>query len=316
MLIGLIDVDGHRFPNLALMRISAWHKANGDSVEWWMGDLFHYDRVYISKVFSFSPDVPDPVNCDEVIRGGTGYCITVGDGREVFDKTKNTSLPPEVETMRPDYTIYPQYDFAISMTSRGCPRGCSFCHVAAKEGRCSVKVANVSDFWNGQKRIEVLDPNIVACRDKRELFHQYMETGAQIVFNQGLDIRLMNDEDLDDINHMRVKDLHFAWDNPKDDLEPRFEWFARNFRRKSNIGIVYVLTNFGSRMEENLHRIYVLRDLGYDPYVMIYNKPEAPQDILDLQRWCNNKIIFKKVPVFEKYIPHRKFGGAKMEVQE
>lgn len=302
MTVGLIDVDGHRFPNLALMRISAWHKANGDSVEWWMGDLFHYDRVYISKVFSFTPDVTDPVNCDEVVRGGTGYCITVEGGREVFDKTKNTSLPPEIEAMRPDYTIYPQYDFAISMTSRGCPRGCSFCHVAAKEGRCSVKVANVSDFWNGQKRIEVLDPNIVACRDKRELFHQYRATGAQIVFNQGLDIRLMDDEDLDDINHMRIKDLHFAWDNPKDDLKPRFEWFAGKFRRKGNIGMVYVLTNFGSSMEENLHRIYVLRDLGYDPYVMIYNKKEADQELINLQRWCNNKFVFGKAPDFADYV--------------
>lgn len=302
MIVGLIDVDGHRFPNLALMRISAWHKANGDSVEWWMGDLFHYDRVYISKVFSFTPDVTDPVNCDEVIRGGTGYCISVEGGREVFDKAKNTSLPPEIEAMRPDYTIYPQYDFAISMTSRGCPRGCSFCHVAAKEGRCAVKVANVSDFWNGQKRIEVLDPNIVACRDKRELFHQYRETGVQIVFNQGLDIRLMNDEDLDDINNMRIKDLHFAWDNPKDDLQPRFEWFAGKFRRKGNIGMVYVLTNFGSSMDENLHRIYVLRDLGYDPYVMIYNKNEADQELINLQRWCNNKFVFGKTPDFADYV--------------
>lgn len=307
MTIGLIDVDGHRFPNLALMRISAYHKSQGDLVEWWLGDLVHYDRVYISKVFSFTPDVLDPVNCDEVIRGGTGYCISVEDGREVFDKSRNTSLPAEIEKMRPDYSIYPQYNFAVAMTSRGCPRGCAFCHVAAKEGRCSVKVADVSDFWNGQKHIEVLDPNIVACRDKRELFQQYRETGAQIVFNQGLDIRLMNDEDLDDINHMRIKDLHFAWDNPREDLEPRFEWFAKNFRRRTNIGMVYVLTNFGSSMEENLHRIYVLRDLGFDPYVMIYNKPEAPQDILDLQRWCNNKIIFKKTPVFEKYIPNRRF---------
>lgn len=307
MTVGMIDVDGHRFPNLALMRISAYHKSKGDLVEWWLGDLVHYDRVYISKVFSFTPDVPDPVNCDEVIRGGTGYCISVEEGREVFDKNRNISLPAEIEKMRPDYSIYPQYNFAVAMTSRGCPRGCAFCHVAAKEGRCSVKVADVSDFWNGQKRIEVLDPNIVACRDKRELFQQYRETGAQIVFNQGLDIRLMNDEDLDDINHMRIKDLHFAWDNPKDDLEPRFEWFAKNFRRRTNIGMVYVLTNFGSSMEENLHRIYALRDLGFDPYVMIYNKPEAPQDILDLQRWCNNKIIFKKTPVFEKYIPNRRF---------
>ena len=300
MNIGLIDVDGHNFPNLALMKISAYHKAQGDNVEWWWG-FGQYDRVYMSKVFSFSQDVPDPINATEVIRGGTGYCISLEDGIEVFDKAKNNSLPPEMEKCFPDYSIYPQYDFAVAMTSRGCPRGCSFCHVGAKEGRCAVKVADVSDFWNGQKRIEVLDPNITACREKRDLFRQYRETGAQIVFNQGLDIRLINDDDIADINAMRIKDLHFAWDNPKDDLEGKFKYFADNFRRKSNIGMVYVLTNFNSTMEENLYRIYTLRDMGYDPYVMVYDKQNAPKDIRRLQRWCNNKIIFKKCPDFKDY---------------
>lgn len=129
--IGLIDVDGHNFPNLALMRISAWHKAQGDLVEWWWSDLVHYDIVYMSKIFSdaYSPDVPEPMNADKVINGGTGYCISLGeDGKEVFDQSKNKSLPPEIERMFPDYSIYPQFDFAVSMTSRGCPRGCSFCH--------------------------------------------------------------------------------------------------------------------------------------------------------------------------------------------
>lgn len=300
MNIGLIDVDGHNFPNLALMRISAWHKAKGDNVEWWWG-FSQYDRVYMSKVFSFTDDVPDPVNAKEVIRGGTGYCISLEDGVEVFDKSRNQNLPSEIEKCFPDYSIYPQYDFAVAMTSRGCPRGCSFCHVGAKEGRCAVKVADVKDFWNGQKRIEVLDPNITACREKRDLFRQYRETGAQIVFNQGLDIRLINDEDIADINAMRIKDLHFAWDNPKDDLTDKFKYFASNFRRKSNIGMVYVLTNFNSTMEENLYRIYTLRDLGYDPYVMVYDKPNAPKEIRRLQRWCNNKIIFKKCPNFKDY---------------
>ena len=301
MNIGLIDVDGHNFPNLALMKISAYHKAQGDNVEWWWG-FGQYDRVYMSKVFSFSEDVPDPINAAEVIRGGTGYCISLNeDGIEVFDKAKNNSLPPEMEKCFPDYSIYPQYDFAVAMTSRGCPRGCSFCHVGAKEGRCAVKVADVSDFWNGQKRIEVLDPNITACREKRDLFRQYRETGAQIVFNQGLDIRLINDDDIADINAMRIKDLHFAWDNPKDDLEGKFKYFADNFRRKSNIGMVYVLTNFNSTMEENLYRIYTLRDMGYDPYVMVYDKQNAPKEIRRLQRWCNNKIIFKKCPDFKDY---------------
>jgi hypothetical protein len=130
---------------------------------------------------------------------------------------------------------------------------------------------------------------------------QYRETGAVIDFTQGLDIRLLNEADIDDINGMRLRTLHFAWDNPNDDLEPKFRKFASGFRRKSNIGMVYCLTNYNSTMEQNLYRIYTLRDLGYDPYVMIYNKPDAPKQIRALQRWCNNKIIFKKVKRFEDY---------------
>lgn len=303
MRIGLIDVDGHNFPNLALMRISAYHKARGDTVEWWWSDFIHYDRVYMSKIFSdsYSPDAPEPMNADEVIKGGTGYCISLVDGKEVYDKSKDHVLPDEIEHCFPDYSIYPQFDFAVSMTSRGCPRGCSFCHVAAKEGRCAVKVANVSDFWSGQKEIKVLDPNITACKEKRNLMAQYRETGAIIDFTQGLDIRLLNNADIEDINQMRIGTLHFAWDNPKDDLEGKFKAFADGFRRNSNIGMVYCLTNFNSSMEENLYRIYTLRDMGYDPYVMVYDKPHAPREIRALQRWCNNKIIFKSCPKFEDY---------------
>ena len=277
MRIGLIDVDGHNFPNLALMRISAYHKARGDEVEWWYTEFIHYDIVYMSKVFSdaYSPDVPPPMNADKVIKGGTGYQIHLVGGKEVYDTETDTKLPDEVEKMFPDYSIYPQFDFAVSMTSRGCPRGCAFCHVAKKEGRCSVKVADVKDFWNGQKHIEVLDPNILACAEKRDLLRQYAETDATVTYNQGLDIRFMDDEDIEIINRTRIKDLHFAWDNPKEDLEQKFRKFAGGFKRKTNIGMVYVLTNFNSTMEENLYRIYTLRDLGYDPYVMVYNKPNA-----------------------------------------
>ena len=307
MRIGLIDVDGHNFPNLALMRISAYHKAKGDEVEWWWTDLIHYDVVYMSKVFSsaYSPDVPEPMNCDKVIKGGTGYAIHLENGKEVFDKEKHKNLPDEVEKMFPDYSIYPQFDFAVAMTSRGCPRDCPFCHVTQKEQRASIKVANVSDFWNGQKHIEILDPNITACRDKRDLMRQYRETKASLNFNQGLDMRFINDEDIDDINHMRIVKMHFAWDNPKDDLEGKFRYFASCYKNKAK-GMVYCLTNFNSTMEENLHRIYTLAGLGYDPYVMVYNKPSAPQEVRDLQRWCNNKVIFKKCPKFEDYIPTRK----------
>ena len=110
--IGLIDVDGHNFPNLALMRISAYHKAHGDTTEWWWSDFVHYDIVYMSKIFSdtYTEDVPEPLNADRVIKGGTGYCIHLDDnGKERFDESKNTPLLPEIEHCFPDYSIYPQF---------------------------------------------------------------------------------------------------------------------------------------------------------------------------------------------------------------
>ena len=305
MKIGLIDVDGHNFPNLALMRISAYYKARGDLVEWWWSDFTHYDIVYMSKIFSgaYSPDRQAPCNADRVIRGGTGYAIHLIHGVEVLDRKKDTPLPPEMETMSPDYSIYPQYQFAVSMTSRGCPNHCPWCHVWAKEGRQSVKVADVKDFWKGQKEIRVLDPNITACPNKRELFRQYRETEALLDFTQGLDIRLIDDADLAELEHMKLKNVHFAWDNPSLDLSKKFAEYAKTGKknRHGRFGTVYILTNFNSSMEENLYRIYTVRELGYDPYVMVYNKPSAPKEIRQLQRWCNNKRIFRKEPDFTKY---------------
>ena len=303
MKIGLIDVDGHHFPNLALMRISAWHKAQGDEVEWWMGDLFHYDIVYKSKVFSdaYSQDIDDPMNADKVVKGGTGYAISMADGREVYNKSADGVLADEIERMKPDYSIYPEYDFAIAMTTRGCPRGCPFCHVVPKEGRCSHKVADVSDFYDGQKRIEILDPNITACKERFDLYDQYIETKATITFNQGLDIRFITERDIEYISKMKTKSLHFAWDNPKDDLKPKFEMFAQAYTKSKEHISVFCLTNFNSTLEEDLYRIYTLRDLGYYPYVMVYDKPHASKEIKRLQRWVNNRIIFKSCPRFEDY---------------
>ena len=303
MRVGLIDVDGHNFPNLALMRISAYHKAQGDTVEWWWTDFIHYDIVYMSKIFSdaYTKDKPEPLNADKIIKGGTGYCISLNEnGKEVFDKIKNNPLPPEIEKMFPDYSIYPQFDFAVSMTSRGCPNNCGYCHVTQKEGRCSVKVADVADFWSGQKKIVVLDPNITACREKRDLMRQYRDTQALIDYSQGLDIRLINDEDIDDINNTRIANIHFAWDKTDLDLTARFENYRDKAKRKfhGSFGTVYVLTNYDECSEDEhirraLWRITTLSGLGYDPYVMIYDKPHAPKKVRELQRWCNSKQIFK-----------------------
>lgn len=161
MRIGLIDVDGHNFPNIPLMKLSAWHKEKGDHVEWY-SPMFsgHMDKVYMSKVFSFTPDYEYLIDADEVVRGGSGYCIGNINGIEVYDKSKETNLPYEIEHIYPDYSLYPELtqDTAYGFLTRGCPRGCNFCHVKNKEGRKSVKVADLTEFWGGAKEHSALRP--------------------------------------------------------------------------------------------------------------------------------------------------------------
>lgn len=300
MKIGLIDVDGNnKYPNLALMKISAYHKSIGDTVEWWWG-FSQYDRVYMSKVFddSYTPDMPEPCNATEIIKGGTGYGL------------KN-KLPPEVEQMCPDYTLYPDLtmDTAYGFLTRGCPNACPFCIVSEKEGMVSQKVANLSDWWNGQKNIVLMDPNILACRDYMALLEQLADSGALVDINQGLDARLLTPKNIEALRRIKIKEVHFAWDlmkNSKRIINGLNLWKRYGKKNKhGKWGTVYVLVNFNTTMAENLFRIYKLRDMGFDPYVMIYDKPHAPQEIRMLQRWCNNKIIFAKCKRFEDYNPKR-----------
>lgn len=306
MNIGLIDVDGHNFPNLALMKISAYHKRQGDSVEWYhplvSSDM---DIVYMSKVFSFTDDYEYPIRAKKIIKGGTGYCISNIKGKEVYDKSKDVVLPDEVEHIYPDYSLYPEKtkDTAYGYLTRGCPRGCEFCVVGCKEGKKSYKVADLTEFWKDQKFITLLDPNILACREHLDLLNQLIESKACVDFNQGIDIRLTNDANIEAINQIKLKEIHFAWDNAKDDLLPYFKRYREKAKHKphSHYGMVYVLTNFNSTMEENLYRIYTLRDMGYDPYVMIYDKESASKQIRNLQRWCNNKFIFRSCKDFSDY---------------
>lgn len=293
MKIGLIDVDGHNFPNLALMKISAHFKMRGDDVEW-AYPMGHYDVVYQSKVFddTYSPDIDWVPQATLIVKGGTGYGL-------------DNKLPDYIEHLYPDYSLYPELtkDTAYGYLTRGCPRQCSFCIVAKKEGCVSRKVADLDEFWRGQKYIKLLDPNLLCCKDRIDLLKQLVYSGAYVDFTQGLDIRAVNDQVIDLINRIKLKEIHFAWDNPEQDLTTEFAYYAGGAKHKPHgrYGTVYVLTNYGSTMEENLYRVYTLRDLGYDPYIMIYDKPNAPKEIRDLQRWCNNRRIFRTVEKFEDY---------------
>lgn len=288
--IGLLDVDGHNFPNLALMKISAWHKRQGNVVDWWMA-LDHYDMVYKSKVFTFTPDISTVIQADKIIEGGTGYDL-------------QNKLPDAVERMQPDYGIYPEYPEAYGFLTRGCPRDCKFCIVSGKEGRCSKQVADLSDFKADRKTIKLLDPNLLACKDREKLLQQLVDSKAWIDFTQGIDIRFTDPDVISLLNKIKVKVIHFAWDNPEEDLTDKFIKYnelskIKDSRRKR----VYILTNFSSTHEQDLYRVYTLRDLGYGPYVMIYDKDSAPRETRRLARWVNNIKIFRTCKRFEDYDP-------------
>lgn len=330
MRIGLIDVDGHNFPNIPLMKISAWHKAQGHAVEWY-DPMFsgHMDKVYVSKVFSFSQDFDYFIDADEIAYGGSGYCIDVVNGKEVYNKSKDIDLPHEIESMYPDYSLYfndndlaydeetgeclglserekQRRDTAYGFLTRGCPRGCSFCHVEAKEGRRAYKVADLCDFWQGQKYIVLCDPNILACREWKSLLQQLIDSGAWVEFNQGLDIRLMTAEKAEMIKRIKIKNLHFAWDRyeDKEKVLPKFKAFKEITQIDSRKLGVFVLCNFDSTFEQDLERVYTLRSLGFSPYIMLYNKESIPKGhkLRKLQRWVNNRFIFASCEKFEDYM--------------
>lgn len=244
----------------------------------------------------------------KIVKGGTGYAISLVNGKEVYDKSKDVPLSDEIEHIYPDYSIYPECgDTAYGFLTRGCPRGCSFCHVAPKEGQCSHKVADLSEFWNGQKHIVICDPNILACADWKDLLQQLIDSKARVNFNQGLDIRMMTEEKAKMLSQIKLDAIHFAWDRyeDKDIICPKFEEFRKHSKIRAKDLQVYTLCGDKERAvrEEDLYRIYWLRDHGYAPYVMIYDKDHlsSGHELRQLQRWVNMRAVFWKVKRFEDY---------------
>ena len=321
MQIGLWN-DSKSFPNLCSMKISAYHKSLGDSTE--LYDPNHsYDLIYASKVFTESEE-PDFGNTP-VIRGGSGYDL-------------HNKLPDYIEHIYPDYDLYPDFKAALGILTRGCPRvnhaqsHGGFCITPDTDGCRTRKVADLSEFWNGQKEIYLLDQNLLAAKERKELLQQLIDSKATITFDGGMDVRFMNDEIIEMARKLKVKDWHFAWDDPLENLEPTFKLIIESgLVGKDRCG-VYCLTNFWSTLEQDLHRIYTLRSYGYVPYVMIYNKQKFVKDngrwklgveniftteqlrhfktCQHLQRWCNNRALIKSIPDFNDYEPYVKWVKA------
>jgi len=323
MKIGLIDVDSHNFPNLPIMKLSTYHKNIGDQIEF-VDPSIAYDKVYISKVFTESKEPEYIIKSKEIIRGGSGYDL------------KNR-LDYDVEHSYPDYSLYPNYEFALGWLTRGCPRvNHTFCITPEKDGCKAIKVADLSEFWTGQKKIVLLDQNILACKDRMDLLYQLEESKAEVEFNGGMDARFMNEAIIEELRKIKVKDYHFAWDDPREDLEHKFRLIKESGLKNPNQVGVYVLTNFWSSLEEDLHRIYTLRSMGYMPFVMIYDKqkyvdargrwlPDVAskysveqlihfKTVQHMQRWCGNRKLIKVSPNFDDYEPYKNWVKKGMQV--
>ena len=187
-------------------------------------------------------------------------------------------------------------------------------NILANESDAEMREMAKEEMDNSQERLPVLeeeiklmDPNLLACPDHERLIEQLIESRALVDFTQGLDIRLISRDNVSLLNKVRTKAVHFAWDNPDEDLTEYFRRFRELTSIKSDRNRrVYVLTNYGSTHEQDLYRVNTLRALGYDPYVMIYERPTAPRITRHLQRWVNNKRIFHSVSDFKDYAPMKK----------
>lgn len=212
MIIGLHDAEKEHlknksFPNYALMKISAWHKAQGDEMEWW-NPLVRYDRVYSSKVFDFTP--VDPYLPEDAIRGGTGY----------RDIPMDQELPEEMDKMFPDYSIYPECDFAIGYLTRGCPNHCRWCVVPKKEGDIRLYRAWEDIVRADTNKLVLMDNNILACEYGIGQLHSLIGSGYQIDINQGMDARLVNDRVAEILSQLKwIRFIRFSCDQ-KAQIEP------------------------------------------------------------------------------------------------
>jgi len=290
------------------MKLSAYHKAHGDSFKLYESGFDECDILYMSKVFSFTDDLEYyPLGCEQIIRGGSGYAISVESGIECYNAELESSLPVEIECQYPDYSLYPEFTgIAYGFLTRGCRNDCPFCIVSKKEGLESKKVANLSDFWKDQQLIKLMDSNLLYSKDREDLLQQLIHSGAKVDYVQGLDARLVTSDIAKLISATQIAMIHFAFDNLKDEARilRGLEIFSKHTNLTDRNRRVYILTNYDTTHHEDWYRVQKVRELGYQPYITIYNKGTHPQFITDLARWSNSYFINRSCD-FLDYIPRK-----------
>jgi len=279
MEIRIVDMDS-KMPNIALMKISQYHKNNGDNVEYYnpiIDNQERIDKLYIAKLFNFTPDYDYNHPTAEIIKGGTGFDI-------------KSKLPKEIDEITElDYSMYPQHEFSMQFYSRGCIRNCPFCVVRQKEGY--IKSVEPMRLNPKGKHIEILDNNFFANPDWKQASEDILRIGQPVSFH-GIDARIMTEENAYYLNKFKhTKQIHIAWDNPKDNLEPKLREITKWIKPYKLMA--YVLIGYWSTPEEDLYRVEKLRELKIDPFVMPFNKSDPYQK--KFARWANMKAIFKTV---------------------
>jgi len=301
----LVDVDSV-IPNLALMKLSAFHKAQGDNVDLSRGpkvpSKIEYDIVYISCIFSrngraarrLAKRFPNA----KVHLGGSGVDL-------------KTTLPDEIEHLMPDYELYPECDYSMGYTMRGCIRNCEFCIVPKKDGKAH-HVSDIYEFWDRRhKKIVLLDDNILALPQHfKKIAKQIIKEGLRVDFQSGFDVRLLNDDNAKIIKSLRIHEPTFAWDEL--DMENAVLRGIEILKRNGiNRAIWYVLVGFNTTFEDALYRVNRLRELGQRVYVMLYNKEELEdRRYSHLRDWANARMSFASC-TFDEYVRTRENGVQK-----
>ena len=290
MKIGLHDADGEgfKFPNLALMKLSAWHKAQGDRVEWWDAVTEHEpslkcDKVYSSKVFTFTDEchyLPK-----DVIKGGTGYGIY-------------KDLPEEIDGIFPDYSIYPHVDYAIGFLTRGCPNKCPWCVVPRKEGEIRPYQTAWAIKRPNSDKIVFMDNNVLASSHGLEQIDRLGETRIKVDFNQGLDARLITPKIAELLGRLHwLSPLRMACDQKSQMsyIEQAVAYLRENNCTPKRYSCYVLVKDIADALE----RVEFLRALNVDPFAQPYrdfeNKIEPTEEQRHFARWVNRKEIFKTV---------------------
>jgi len=278
MNIALHDVDS-KIPNLALMKLSAWHKAQGDSVTWYEPfDNDQYDKVYSSKVFTYTPEDPY-LSHPKIIKGGSGYDIKI-------------SLPDEIEHTCPDYSLY-ETDHSMGFLTRGCPNKCSWCIVPEKEGNIRAN-ADIDEFVR-HDRVILLDNNILAHEHGLQQIEKIAKKGIRVDFNQGLDARLIDNSMAKLLSRLKwIRFIRLACDSTAmiAPVRKAVELLRWN-NAKSAQYMVYVLIK---DVDDALERIRFLKGMYLDPFAQPYRDREGTEPTKrqkSLARWCNMKATYK-----------------------